>query len=312
LQQIYDDHAVGEIALSPNGTTLATVDLNVSGGVAGEDSRVIRLWQLTETDVTPVKTLEGHSGEIEKIAFSANGDYLVSSSHDQTVKVWNWQQGKLVQTLSDYSQYDENDASFSLSPNGKFLAGNFSDGMIHHLETGETLDHGIPMKMQGSPNALAFSPNSQILAWTGQPPTFPYPILRLWQVSETTVEDPYGGEDIDRSDRANYNKISPDQVASDSNTALTGDNPKAIVLNLFGFSELQESQQQDLEIDYPHNNKAVVTLTQTGLLDDSVAGMRYRVELRAFGNQWEVIWIGKQQKCYPNRGHTDWSTELCN
>jgi hypothetical protein len=134
----------------------------------------------------------------------------------------------------------------------------------------------------------------------------------LIRTSETPVEDPARGENIHRSDRANYNQISPDRVASNSNTTLTGDNPKKIVRRLLGFSDLRESRQQDIEIDYPHDNKAVVTLTQTGLLDDSVEGMRYRVELISSGNKWKVIWIGEQYKCNPRRGgHTDWSTELC-
>jgi len=167
------------------------------------------------------------------------------------------------------------------------------------------------IRMQGNTHGLAFSPNGQILAWTGKPPTFPYPIIRLWRVSNTAVENPDGGEDIYRQDRSNYNPIPLNSLASNSNTDLTGENPKEIVLSLFGLSELRESQQQDIQVDYPSENKAVVMLTQTGLLDDSVEGMRYRVEFVAVGNNWEMIWAGKQQKCYPNRGHTDWSTELC-
>lgn len=313
LLQVYEDRPVGEIALSPNGTTLATVDLNVSGGFAGEDSRVIRLWKLTQTEATPLQTLEGHSEEVGEIAFSPNGNYLVSSSYDNTVKVWDWEGGEVVQTLSDYNQqYEEEKASFSLSPDGKLIAGNFSDGTIRHLETGEKVNNGILIRMQGNTHGLAFSPNGQILAWTGQPPTFPYPIIRLWGVSNTTVEDADAGKDIYRRDRANYNPIPLNSLPSNSNTDLMGENPKEIVLSLFGFSELVESQQQDIQVDYPSENKAVVTLTQTGLLDDSVAGMRYRVEFVAMGNSWEMIWAGKQQKCYPNRGHTDWSMELCN
>lgn len=311
LLQVYEDHPVGEIALSPDGTILATVDLNVSGGFAGEDAQVIRLWRLTETEATPLETLTGHTGDIDQIAFSSNGSYLVSSSDDNTVKAWDWQNGQAVQTLSGYSKYDENDASFSLSPDGNLIAGNFNDGIIRNWESGEKIDNAILVRMQGDTHALAFSPDGQLLVWTGQPPTFPYPILRLWRISETTVEDPYTGEDIYRKDRANYDPIPLNSLTSNSETNLTGNNLQEIALSFWGLSELRESQQQDIQVDYPNKNKAVVTLTQTGLLDDSVAGIRYRAEFVAMGNNWEMIWAGKQQKCYPGRGHTDWSTELC-
>ncbi len=33
-------------------------------------------------------TLEGHTGPVESVAFSADGKRLASASHDQTVKVW--------------------------------------------------------------------------------------------------------------------------------------------------------------------------------------------------------------------------------
>jgi WD40 repeat protein len=306
LLQVYEDRPVDSITLSPDGTVLATVDLNVSGGFAGEDSRVIRLWRLTDTEATPLDSLTGHTGEVDQIAFSPDGAYLVSSSYDNTVKVWDWQNGEVAQTLSEYRQDYENDASFSLSPKGTLIAGNFSDGIIRNWKTGEKVDHGILVRMQGSTHALAFSPDGQMLAWTGKPPTFSYPILRLWRISETGVEDPYKGEDVYRRDRANY-----DPIPLNSDTNLTGNNPQEVVLNRWGLSELRESQQQDVQVNYPSKNKAVVTLTQTGLLDDSVEGIRYRAEFIAMGNSWEMIWAGKQYKCNPNRGHTDWSTELC-
>lgn len=131
------------------------------------------------------------------------------------------------------------------------------------------------------------------------------------QNSPSSVEDSYRGEAISKQDRTNYDLIPLNSLTSNSNIDFTRESPREIVLSLFGFSELRESQQQDIQVDYPCENQAVVTLTQTGLLDDSVAGMRYRVEFVASGNNWEMIWAGKQHKCYPNRGHTDWSTELC-
>jgi len=55
-----------------------------------------------------------------------------------------------------------------------------------------------------------------------------------------------------------------------------------------------------------------VTLTQTGLLDDSVEGIHYWLEFDAGENAWGMVWVGRQVRCYPSRGSQEWSTELCN
>ncbi len=28
-------------------------------------------------------------------------------------------------------------------------------------------------------------------------------------------------------------------------------------------------------------------------------------------NKWEIVWVGEQYKCQPNRGHQDWSGSVC-
>jgi hypothetical protein len=97
--------------------------------------------------------------------------------------------------------------------------------------------------------------------------------------------------------------------------AVVGNDPKEIALSAFGNIE-SEGGIRDVKVDYPQPNQAVVTITQTGVADDSVGGIRYRVELRQnkevpTGRQWEIVWAGSQVKCHQGRGHQDWSMELC-
>jgi len=66
---------VGSMALSPNGQVVAL----------GMGNRIV-LWRLS--DGAFVRTLEGHSGRITGLAFSADGSLLVSSSLDGTVRLW--------------------------------------------------------------------------------------------------------------------------------------------------------------------------------------------------------------------------------
>ncbi|MEG4530474.1 hypothetical protein [Microcoleus sp. D2_18a_D3] len=38
---------------------------------------------------------------------------------------------------------------------------------------------------------------------------------------------------------------------------------------------------------------------------------KHRIELRLRQNKWEIVWIGRQSKCQPNRGHQNWASGLC-
>ena len=49
----------------------------------------------------PEILLKGHSGKINSIAFSPNGNYLITASNDHTAKIWD-RQGKLIRTLTGH------------------------------------------------------------------------------------------------------------------------------------------------------------------------------------------------------------------
>jgi hypothetical protein len=113
--------------------------------------------------------------------------------------------------------------------------------------------------------------------------------------------------------RENYKPISLAHIAGAD--ALIGNDPKAIALSAFANTE-SEGGSREVTVDYPQPNQAIVTITQTGVADDSVGGIRYRVDFLAtqpaqIGKQWKLVWAGSQVKCHPGRGHQDWSTELC-
>lgn len=295
---------VAAIALSADGKTLATVDLNASGGQLGEDAQSIRLWRLTPTGATPLRSLQGHQDDIHQIAFTPDGQRLVSGSFDRTVKVWDWQRGRVSSTLSGYNLSPENPVSFSLGAGGQLIAGEFNNTLLRNLKTGATLNTTPLFVQQGPATALALSSQGQTLAWAGKPPTYPQPIIRLWQVSAS------GAIKRSNSDRTGYAPVPLSSLLPEASIP-EGPTPKAVVLSLLGFSELRESQKQQIEVSYPSADRAVVILTQTGLLDDSVAGLRYRAELVSDGSSWRLSWVGRQQKCRARRGHQDWSPEPC-
>jgi len=87
-----------------------------------------------------------------------------------------------------------------------------------------------------------------------------------------------------------------------------------IAIDAFGTAEMptEGNFSQEVTIVEQTTTDAIVTLTQTGLLDDSVEGVRYWLEFDAGENAWEMVWAGRQVRCYPGRGSQDWTTELCN
>ena len=98
-----------------------------------------------------------------------------------------------------------------------------------------------------------------------------------------------------------------------TNKPLIGDNPLKIAQNLYGVREVPSEGRFKEEIilidripDHP-----VVIITQTGLLDDSLEGRRYRLEFVPQGQQWRLISVGEQNLCRPGRGEQDWTNQLC-
>jgi len=72
---IETEGGVGSVAFSPDEETLA------SG--SGQE---IRLWRVS--DGTLLRTLEGHTHDVNSVAFSPDGATLASGSWDGTVRLW--------------------------------------------------------------------------------------------------------------------------------------------------------------------------------------------------------------------------------
>lgn len=55
----------------------------------------------------------------------------------------------------------------------------------------------------------------------------------------------------------------------------------------------------------------VVVMTYDRLYDDSVSAMRFITTMKYEDGQWVKGDVSRTQKCWPNRGQQDFSTELC-
>ena len=87
------------------------------------------------------------------------------------------------------------------------------------------------------------------------------------------------------------------------------------VMRLFIPKEESESNEGN-EIETIHekileNGNMLVTLIQDNLMDDSIKGEKYVMELEKFEGTWNAVYIKKNWKCREGRGHTDWGVEMC-
>lgn len=69
--------------------------------VSGSSDRTVKLWDaMTGSEV---QSMEGHSGSVNSVVFSPNGQSVVSGSGDQTLKLWDAITGLEVRSLEGHS-----------------------------------------------------------------------------------------------------------------------------------------------------------------------------------------------------------------
>jgi len=88
-----------------------------------------------------IKTLLGHLNFIRGLFYTPDGRYMVSSSWDTTIKIWNPQSGKLVKTIKPHSNLI---LSMDLSSDGKYLASSSSDLTIQVAKFADLLKNSPP------------------------------------------------------------------------------------------------------------------------------------------------------------------------
>ncbi len=98
-----------------------------------------------------------------------------------------------------------------------------------------------------------------------------------------------------------------DDVLDDYNAAST---PQAAADALARRYE-SEADRVEVQVLAETSYEATALVTALGLADDSVRDERLRLTYAPYGPTWELVAAGRQTRCQPGRGHTDWSDALC-
>ncbi|RKU21634.1 hypothetical protein C6499_21800 [Candidatus Poribacteria bacterium] len=144
---------------------------------SANDNGTIKLWNLQDDTVT---TLRGHSRKIHSVAFSPDGQRLVSGSDDWTFRLWDVQAGAHIATLEHIIGRNRSAViEVAFSPDGQLLATAGLNVKLWKVSTQneiETLQHNDWVV------ALAFSPNGELLA-TGDNQGN----VNIWDIQERKV-----------------------------------------------------------------------------------------------------------------------------
>ena len=168
-----DDRAWTSVAFSPDGLHLATGE---AGALATENDEgadknaavpkaAVRIWSLT--GFVENAALVSHEGPITQVAFRPDGKQVVSSSLDQTVRVWDRATMALVVT------FHEEAAVFGVafSPDGLRIASGSADNTVKLWATPgsatRTLNSGRTNNVEFSPDGrhIAAGQGGQINVW---------------------------------------------------------------------------------------------------------------------------------------------------
>jgi WD40 repeat protein len=75
--------------------------VGVGGFVTIEKYDTVRLWDVATGAARG--TLKGHSGGVNAVTFSPDGQLVASASHDKTVRLWDVAMGTALRTLMGHS-----------------------------------------------------------------------------------------------------------------------------------------------------------------------------------------------------------------
>jgi len=134
-------------------------------------------------------TLSGHGGPVSSIAFSPDGRFLASGSHDYTLKIWEVGRWREVTTLRGH---EGSVLSVTFSPDGKFLASGSDDKTVKVWEV-ENWREVVTLKgHEGYVWSVSFNPKGKFLAVGSGDGT-----IKIWDVVgrwyEVTTLKGHGG-----------------------------------------------------------------------------------------------------------------------
>jgi WD40 repeat protein len=107
--------------------------------------------------IKAVASLAGHASYVASVAFSPDGQHIVSGSYDNLVKVWSVSGGKEVASLAGYTDFV---MSVAFSPDGQHIVSG-SWARCGLCLRGRRLRHWLDTRVMFCQYSVALSPDGQ-------------------------------------------------------------------------------------------------------------------------------------------------------
>lgn len=213
----------------------------------------------------------GHSDTVTSIKLTSDGQYLVSASYDNTVKIWDFYQGDLIRTLRGHSSWI---ISVSLTPDDDKIISSDLDGTIKiwEFKTGKEL-YTIKTYEEDE-KSITVTPDGNLLITGSTDGT-----ITLWdmktfkRLKEITVQN---------GSHSSY--ITSLLVTADNKLLITGSNDKQIKIWDLKQTKLLRTIEFDEYVDYldiSKDNKSIIASVWDGkikLIDLNTGNISKEIE----------------------------------
>ena len=141
--------------------------------VAGKDN----ILRIIDSNTGEIQAFNGHSGMTHTVEFSDDGRFLISGSHDNTVRVWNAATGEHITSMLHEGAVWW---AAELNPNATLAVTGCNDAQLWDVATGMPLGPPLPHSMPAQ--SVAFIGDSQVLTGT------PDGTTRVWNINLSPLE----------------------------------------------------------------------------------------------------------------------------